>query len=149
MQTYIFKSSILGTKSVARDIEVPVSTNLYKLAEAIVAAYGFYFDHCFGFFSTIAESRYFDSDRKYELFTDLIEEGQDLEPTGAGSVKKTKVSDVWKNVGGKMLFLFDYGDTWLFVIELTGFGVKDPKVKYPRVVKRVGKSPEQYPDVDE
>ena len=149
MQTYIFKSSVFRTKSVARDIEVPASTSLYKLAEAIVAAYDFDFDHCFGFFSTIAESRYFDSDRKYELFTDLIEEGQDLEPTGASSVKKTKVSDVWRTIGDKMLLLFDYGDNWLFVVELSGFGIKDPKVKYPRVVKSVGKSPEQYPDVEE
>ncbi|MBU1472333.1 plasmid pRiA4b ORF-3 family protein [Patescibacteria group bacterium] len=149
MQTYIFKSYVFRTKSVVRNIEVPASTNLYKFAEAIIAAYGFYFDHCFGFFSTIAETRYFDSDRKYELFTDLIEEGDDIEPTGAGSVKKTKVSDVWKNVGEKMLFLFDYGDNWPFVVELIGFGVKDPKAKYPRVVKRVGKAPEQYPDVEE
>ena len=149
MQTYIFKSSVFRAKTVARDIEVPASTNLYKLAEAIVAAYDFDFDHCFGFFSTIAESRYFDSDRKYELFTDLIEEGEDLEPTGAGSVKKTKVSDVWKNVGDKMLFLFDYGDSWLFVVELIGFGTKDPKAKYPRVVKKFGKAPEHYPDVEE
>lgn len=149
MQTYIFKSYVFRTKGVARDIEVAPSTSLYKFAEEIVAAYDFEFDHCFGFFSTIAQTRYFDSDRKYELFTGLIEEGEDLEPTGAGSVKKTKVSDVWKNIGEKMLFLFDYGDNWLFVVELIGFGVKDQKVKYPRVVKRVGKVPEQYPDIEE
>lgn len=46
--------------------------NLYKLAEAIVSAYGFDFDHAFGFFSKIVEIRYFDSEIKYELFTDLI-----------------------------------------------------------------------------
>ena len=139
MQTYIFKSSVFRIQSITRNIEVPAGTSLYKFAEAIVAAYDFDFDHCFGFFSTIAESRYFDSDRKYELFTDLIEEGEDMEPTGAGSVKQTKVSDVWKNVGEKMLFLFDYGDNWLFVVELIGFGIKDPNVKYPRVVKGLAK----------
>ena len=48
-----------------------------------------------------------------------------------------------------MLFLFDYGDTWLFVVELIKFGKKEAKKKYPRVVKKVGLAPEQYPEVNE
>ena len=67
-----------------------------------------------------------------------------IEPTGAGSVKKTKISEVWKNIGDKMLFLFDYGDNWLFVVELTALHIKDPKQKYPRVIKTSGEAPEQY-----
>lgn len=108
MKTYIFKINLLHNPKIVREIEIPENTNPYKLAEAIVDAYNFDFDHCFGFFSKIAESRYFDSERKYELFTDLENEG--IEPTGAGSVKKTKIREVWHNIGDKMLFLFDYGD---------------------------------------
>ena len=152
MKTYIFKTHLLPTspkiwgnkQGISRDIEVPENINLYKLAEAIVDTYNFNFDHCFGFFNKIAESRYFDSEKKYELFTDLIEEGEDLEPTGAGSVKKTKVKDVWLNIGDKMMLLFDYGDNWQFVVELTGFGKKDDKKKYPYIVKRIGRAPKQY-----
>src|SRR3989339_1296952 len=138
MQTYIFKTHLFHKKGVSRDIEIPTGVNLYKFAEAIVGAYDFDFDHCFGFFSRIAESRYFDSERKYELFTDLEDEG--IEPTGAESVKKTKVSEVWKHTGDKMLFLFDYGDNWLFVVELIGFGKKESKIKYPRVIKKISKA---------
>jgi hypothetical protein len=111
MKTYIFKISSLYSSpkiapsgpEISRQIEVPENTSLYKLAEAIVDSYNFNFDHCFGFFSEIVEWGYLKSERKYELFTDLIEEGEDLEPTGAGSVKKTKVKDVWQNIGDKML----------------------------------------------
>ena len=149
MKTYILKINLLDRKKISREIETAENTDLYKLAEAIVGAYGFDFDHAFGFFSKIAESRYFDSEKKYELFTDLIEEGEDLEPTGAGSVKKTKTSEVWGNVGDKMMFLFDYGDNWRFIVELVDFGEKKAKQKYPRVIKKVGTAPEQYPEIEE
>lgn len=152
MKTYIFKTSLLYSSpriaprgpEISREIEIPENTNLYKLAEVIIGAYNFNFDHCFGFFSRINEGNYFDSERKYELFTDLIEEGEDLEPTGAGSVKKTKISEVWQNIGDKMMFLFDYGDNWQFIVKLVGFGERKPKQKYPRILKRVGRAPKQY-----
>lgn len=147
MKTHIFKTNLFRDKKISRDVEMKEDTSLYKLAEAIVGAYGFDFDHAFGFFSKISESRYFDSERKYELFTDMEDEG--IEPTGAKSVEKTKIGEAWKNIGDKMLFLFDYGDEWLFVVELAGFGTTEPKTKYPHVVKSVGKAPEQYPEVEE
>lgn len=147
MKTYIFKTCLFRDKKILRDVEIKKDASLYKLAEAIIGAYGFNFDHAFGFFSTIADNGYFDSKRKYELFTDLEDEG--IEPTGAESVKKTRIGEVWKNIGDKMLFLFDYGDHWLFVVELIGFGAAEPKTKYPCVLKKVGKAPEQYPEIEE
>jgi len=152
VKTYIFKTSLLYSSpkiaprgpEISREIEIPENTNLYKLAEAIVDAYNFNFDHCFGFFSKISESRYFDSEKKYELFTDLREEGKDIESTGAGSVKKTKVKEVWQNIGDKMMFLFDYGDDWQFLVELMNFGIKTAKQKYPHILKKIGRVPKQY-----
>ena len=146
MKTCVFKTNLLRDKKIIREVEVPENISLYNLARTIISAYDFDFDHAFGFFSTVGE-RYLDSERKYELFTDLGNEG--IEPTGAGSVKKTKVAEVWKNHGDKMLFLFDYGDNWLFVIELVSFGEKEAKIKYPRVLQNIGKAPEQYEDYDE
>ena len=65
------------------------------------------------------------------------------------SVRHTKVSEVWKILGDTMMFLFDYGDTWRFTVQLVGFGVVDPKGTYPRILKKTGRAPEQYPDIDE
>ena len=64
-----------------------------------------------------------------------------IEPTGAGSVKKTKISQVWQRAGDKMLFLFDYGDNWQFIVELAGFGEKQTKQEYPRILTKIGEAP--------
>lgn len=145
MKTFIFKIQLLDHKNISREIEVLSNVNLYNLAAAIVFAYDFNFDHCFGFFSRLGDD-YYDSESKFELFTDLEDQG--IEPTGAGSVKKTKIIEVWKKYGDKMLFLFDYGDSWEFSVELKKIGTKDPKIKYPKILAKTGKAPEQYPEVD-
>ena len=144
MKTYIFKTHLFRDKKVIREIEILESSNLYKLAEAIVKSYDFDFDHAFGFFSTIGE-QWYKSEKKYELFADM----EDTEPTGAKSVEKTKIGEVWKNPGDKILLLFDYGDTWLFVVELIELGNKEARKRYPRIIKKVGLAPEQYPEIDE
>lgn len=145
MKTHIFKIKLLRDKRIVREIEVLESFNLYKLAEAIINTYDFDFDHRFGFFSKITDGFCFDSERKYELFSDM----PDVEQTGAGSVEKTKIGEVWKKPGDKMLMLFDYGDDWRFVVELVGFGEKQPKIKYPHLFKKVGVAPPQYEEVEE
>ena len=145
MKTYIFKTNLLHDKKVIREIEALENTTLYTLAETIIGAYSFDFDHAFGFYSHMKDD-YFKSERMYELFADLEEDT--LEPTEAGSVKKTKIRDVWKKVGDQMMFLFDYGDGWQFAVELIGFDEKAVKTKYPRLLKSIGKAPKQYPDYD-
>ena len=67
----------------------------------------------------------------------------------AGSVKRTKVAQVFGVVGKKMLFLFDYGDEWRFQVALTALGEKAAKVRYPRMLSSTGEAPPQYPDFDE
>ena len=52
------------------------------------------------------------------------------------------------DVGSKMLFLFDYGDEWLFKVEMVGMGEKVRKARYPKVIKSMGTAPRQYPDPD-
>ena len=67
----------------------------------------------------------------------------------AGSVKKTKISQVWKNSGDKRTFLFDYGDDWRFLVELLEIRNVNPKKNYPEIMEKFGKAPEQYPPVDD
>ena len=134
---------MLQNKKISREVEVLENINLYKLAQAVVEAYGFDFDHAFGFYSNM-EGDYFKSERMYELFADMEDQG--IEPTDAKSVEKTKIGEVWEKSGDKMMMLFDYGDGWRFSIELKDFGEKIPKTKYPLILKTVGTAPEQYPD---
>jgi hypothetical protein len=131
------------------DIEIDSNKSLYDLAAAIVRAFGFDFDHAFGFFSKLTGNIY-DSPVRYELFADL-DDGPfaDGNRSKAGSVKRTKVAQAFPQIGGKMVFLFDYGDQWEFRVEVIGFGEKAPRTRYPKVLAAVGEASPQYPDIDE
>jgi hypothetical protein len=137
--THIFRLSV--QKPVYRDIEILSDKSLYDLAKAIVDAFNFNFDHAFGFYSKLT-GNYFDSPIKYELFADMGE-------SEARSVKRTRIAEAFPRVKSKLLFLFDYGDDWMFKVECIGQGERVPKAKYPRIVKSVGVAPIQYPDPDE
>lgn len=142
--TLILRVALEHDKSIYRDIEIGSSQSLYKLAEAIIAAFGFDFDHAFGFYSGLTRTKMWRTDPRYELFADMGE----TDP-GAFSVKKTKISEAFPTVGHKMIFLFDYGDEWLFRVSLKAIGSKQGKTKYPRVVASKGDAPPQYPDPDD
>jgi Plasmid pRiA4b ORF-3-like protein len=136
--TLIFRVSLQHDPAILRDIEIPASRKLFDLAKAIVSAFDFDFDHAFGFYSKLTGAGVMEGHPKYELFADIGEE------TDAVSVKRTRVDEAFPAVGHKMLFLFDYGDDWRFVVEVVSVGKTDPKARYPKLLKKVGASPEQY-----
>jgi hypothetical protein len=140
--TLIIRAALEGDASTYRDIEIEAAKSLHRLAEAIVSAFGFDFDHAFGFYSGLTHATMMRG-RKYELFADMGE----AEP-GVLGVKKAKVGEAFPAVGHQMMFLFDYGDEWRFRTKLVKTGEKAAKVRYPRVVASHGEAPEQYPDPD-
>jgi hypothetical protein len=142
--TLIFRATLPGSPSVYRDIEVEGRKSLYDLAAAIVRSFDFDFDHAFGFYSGKTRPTLMTARPKYELFTDMGE------PTeGALGVERTKIAAAFPTIGHVMTFLFDYGDDWLFKIQLIGAGQKAAKQRYPRVVASKGVAPEQYPALED
>src|SRR3989338_8088590 len=95
-----------------RKIKISGSRSLYELARTITKAFGFSFDHAFGFYDCFGDLR--EAKKVFELFVDA---GEEASPAAQG-VKKTKVSQVFMKPGERMLFLFDYGDEWRFSVEL-------------------------------
>ena len=134
--THILRASL--KPRLYRDIEIEGTASLHDLAEAITGAFGFDFDHAFGFFSRLT-GRVFESPVRYELFDDEAAGG-----TSRG-VSRTTVARAFPRVGSKMLFLFDYGDEWRFRLEVVGSGDGAPEGRHPKVIAAVGKAPEQYP----
>ena len=141
--THIFRVTLRDEPTVYRDIEIDSGKSLAKLAEAIVRAFDFDFDHAFGFYPDTKGRGVMRGRPAYELFADMGE------ATGTQSVRKTRIDDAFREVGQAMAFLFDYGDEWLFRVELTGLGRKAAKARYPRVLAKAGPSPVQYPDPDD
>ena len=143
-ETFILHAALDGRRSVYRDIEIDPAKSLHKLAEAIVQAFGFDFDHAFGFYTGLTLSKIKIVHPQYELFADMGE----ADP-GVLGVEKTRIAQAFPQTGHTLLFLFDYGDDWLFRITLKATGLRQPKARYPRVVAAKGKAPEQYPQADE
>jgi hypothetical protein len=123
-----------------REIEIESGRSLRDLAEAIVGAFDFSFDHAFGFYSKLI-GHYHDSPERYELFADMEDGDSDAE-----SVERTKIAQAFPKEGKKLLFVFDYGDEWRFQVELRALGEKKPKTRYPRLVAAAGEAPSQYGD---
>lgn len=142
--TFIIRAALNGRRSTYRDIEIETSNSLYRLAAAIVSAFGFQFDHAFGFYSGLTDTTMFDARPRYELFADMGE----ADP-GVLGVRKIKVARAFPAVGHSLLFLFDYGDEWRFRVTLTKIAKKTAEARYPRVIATRGTAPEQYPEPDE
>lgn len=142
--TFIFRAALQGRVSIYRDIEIDPAKSLYLLAEIIVSAFDFDFDHAFGFYTGLTPAKIHKEFPKYELFADM----GDADPQVLG-VKKTKISQAFPEAGHTMLFLFDYGDGWHFRVTLRSTGKKSAKTRYPRIVATHGEAPAQYPDDDD
>ena len=141
--THVFRVSL--KPKLYRDIEIESGDKLSDLAAAIIAAFGFDSDHCYGFYSLL-KGNVLRSPVKYELFADMADTAVDSD---AGSVERTRICDVFRKIGGKMTFLYDYGDQWGFRVEAVGQNAKERGATYPRVVKKVGTAPKQYPGLEE
>ena len=131
-------------RKVIRTIAISGKKSLYQFAGAIVKSFGFFFDHCFAFYSDIHAHPSSSQKEIYELFVDIGEE-----PTAphARGVKDVKVEAVFTQIGKTMLFMFDYGDDWRFSVALKDVRPVIDGEKLPVVEKVIGKSPLQYPPV--
>jgi len=126
-------------KHIFRLLAIQATDTLYDLAEAIVQSFDFDFDHSFGFFDNI--KNWTKSDEKYEISSGVIEDSELI-----NNVKEVTINEVFNEIEKKMLFLYDFGDEWQFIVELIVTDSRDPDLQYPCIVKSVGKAPIQYKD---
>ncbi len=138
--TLILEVRSLDHNDVVRTLEVRRNYTLYDLAEAITKAFDFSFDHCFGYYNKRDE---FKATKAYELFVDIG--GEPLQ-SHAQSVKHTTVNELWKRLGQRWYFIFDYGQMWEFTIKLTEKCISEIGGTYPKLLTSEGIAPEQYPD---
>jgi hypothetical protein len=138
MKTLLFK---VEHGDWSAELRLAANHDLDDLAYAILEAVGFECDHAYGFYDNLKNP--YRSIEEYTLFATL---GEDAKPDDPG-VENTLVSTVFKP-GKKMLFLFDYGDDWMFPVTCTGEAEAKP-FKRPKLLSTSGEPPEQYPDWEE
>lgn len=125
--TYIVKAS-LG--NIWRRIAIPGNLDFDWLSSAILNAFRFDHDHLYSF---IYKNRFGLETRINHPYLE--------EPLFAD---KVAVQDVLRQPGMSMIFLYDFGDNWEFTVELERIDPVDPALEKPKVLKKHGKSPEQY-----
>jgi len=146
---YVFEATMIqycDGENIMRQVSVSGNKSLLHLAQVVLEAFDFDCDHCFGFYGNINKHPGREQTEVYEAFVDA-----DVEPTNdcAKSVERTKISSVFKEVGKRMLFMFDYGQDWRFVVELTEKRDTGPEEKLPGMLKSIGKAPLQYPPFED
>jgi hypothetical protein len=62
----------------------------------------------------------------------------------AGDVERTTIDSLDLKVDQAFGYWFDFGDDWWHQINVIAIDEEAPRGKYPKVTKRIGKSPPQY-----
>ncbi len=71
--THIFRVALRDQPSIHRGIEIDSAKSLAEFAEAIVGAFGFEFDHAFGFYTETEGRAVMRGRPAYELFANMSE----------------------------------------------------------------------------
>jgi len=131
---------------VSRTIQIRGDQTLAHLHDAIFCAYDREEEHMYEF--QIGGKRPMDPKaRRYAPRTPLEPFFVEEEP--AGDVSRTTIGSLRLRKNRRFWYWFDFGDDWWHNIRVTGAEKEAPEGRYPRVTKRVGQSPPQYPDWDE
>jgi Plasmid pRiA4b ORF-3-like protein len=120
----------------------PSVHTLEDLAESIIRSVYFDMDHCFGFYSNLKNIS--PSEEEYTLFADI---GEEVSEHDLG-VKTTLLTSVFKPKK-QMLFLFDYGEDWRFLVTCESIEETESMFRKPKILNPSGNPPEQYPDYEE
>lgn len=123
------------------ELAIGGACSLHDLAKLIVKSVGFDFDHAFEFCNNLKNP--YRSEERYTLFAD-IGNGE----AGDRSVKRTQVAEVFRPKR-KMVFHFDYGDDWFFLVTCTAAKESAAKKPFKKILCTGGTPPVQYPDLEE
>jgi hypothetical protein len=138
LSVYLLSGPISGKsigKQVLRVIEIRGDQTLQQLHEAIFQAFDRYSEHLYEF--QFGKRPHDPAGPNYGV----------PETGGEGGDARTATLDGLKlKVERAFGYWFDFGDDWMHQVQVDRIEQAIPTVTYPRVVKRVGKSPPQYPN---
>jgi hypothetical protein len=131
-------SEKFANKVISRVIEIRGDQTLEQLHRAIFQAYDRWDEHLYEF---QFGKRPFDPDGPNFGIPDPGLEGKRV-----GDARITKLDDLGLRPERVFGYWFDFGDDWFHQVQVERIEQAIPTVTYPRVTKRVGKSPPQYRD---
>lgn len=148
VQLYTLRVALIGGpvsekfagKEISRTIQIRGDQTLEDLHHAIFKAYDRFDEHFYEF--QFGKGPHDPTGKRYVLPEMLRQERGD--PTIAGDVRQTTIDSLALKADQAFRYWFDYGDDWWHQVNVQAINEKVPRGKYPKVIKRVGKSPPQY-----
>lgn len=131
-------SKRFASKVISRTIEIRGDQTLAQLHDAIFRAYDRWDEHLYEF--QFGKRPFDPVGPNYGIADGRVSEKR------SGDARATKLDDLGLNSESVFGYWFDFGDDWFHEIQVERIDQAIPTVTYPRVIKRVGKSPPQYPD---
>lgn len=144
LKVYLIKGPLpedFNEEVVSRTIQIKGDQTLENLHNAIFKAFDRWEEHMYEFL--LGEGP-FDRSAVYSL---PFGTDPDLEDS-LGSVNDTTIDSLGLEEGRAFGYRFDFGDEWLHQIDVVGIEENISSERYPRIIKRTGKNPPQYPDID-
>jgi len=131
-------------KEISRTIQIKGNQTLENLHRAIFNAFDRWEEHLYEF---ILGKGPYDRSAIYSPHADMVdwEDGDE----DMGDVAETTIDSLGLKVDRAFGYRFDFGDEWLHQINVVAIDEFAGKGRYPKIMKRVSKSPPQYPDIDE
>ncbi|MEH1919481.1 plasmid pRiA4b ORF-3 family protein [Nostoc sp.] len=124
---YVFKVSL---SKAWRRIAIPANKPLSWLAETILDAFDFDYDHLYEF-------------SYKDHFGRIIKIGHAYMETPPFA-DQVQIGDLSLEAGGKMTYLYDFGDNWKFDVQLETINPPDKKIKKAKILDVHGNAPQQY-----
>lgn len=137
------ESFLKKTKVISRTIQIRGDQTFAELHRAIFDAFDREQEHMYEF-QIGGEGPMDPKARRY-----VLPVGMHGGEHPAGGVKSTTIESLDLQVNDLFGYWFDFGDDWWHQIDVMAVEEKAVRGKFPKVVKRVGKSPPQYADWDE
>jgi hypothetical protein len=131
---------------ISRTIQIRGDQTLEDLHHAIFDAFGRWENHMYEFqFGTGP----MDPEAPRYVMPQIFEPGKGEENPPAGRVDQASIESLGLELGRSFGYWFDFGDDWWHQIDVEAIADRVPRGKFPKVTKKVGKSPPQYAEDDE
>lgn len=127
--------------AIRRVIEIRGDQTLDDLHEVIFEAYDRYDEHLYEF---QLGSRPFDDQGPNFEMAEMQDDESECQDAGTSTLGSLGLKP-----GQIFGYLFDFGDSWYHQILVERIDQAQPRVTYPRIIKRIGGSPPQYEYADD
>jgi hypothetical protein len=78
-----------------------------------------------------------------------LQQGSGFEFKKQDNAAESNIGNLGLKEKNKLYYLFDYGDEWWHELTVLKIQSAAESEQYPRIVKKAGESPDQYPDYEE